>query len=192
MVGEDRAGQRDGPRESDGTPPRPEVVIVRSRTAIRSATIASLVAVAVFGGLCGLLGFRLIQDRQAGEFRHELVEVAKQAAADLTTIDYKQVDADIQRILDSSTGAFYDDFKARSESLADVVRKAKSTSVGTVTDAGLIPDSVNGQVGQVLAAVTVNSTNDGEADEQPRHLRVRLTVMKVGAQAKVSAVEFVR
>ena len=50
---------------------------------------------------------------------------------------------------------------------------------------GLDPDSVNGQVGQVLAAVTVNSTNDGEADEQPRHLRVRLTVMKVGASEGV-------
>lgn len=162
---------------------------VRSR--IRVTTIAGLVAVAALGGLCGLLGYRLVQAREAEQFRHELVEVAKQGAVNLTTIDYKHADADVQRILDSSTGAFYDDFKARSGPFAEVVKKMKSTSVGTVTEAGVIPDSVSRQEGQVLVAVTVKTANDGAPEEQPRYWRMRLTVVKQGDQTKVSNVEFV-
>lgn len=192
MIGEDRAEEGDGPAESEEPPLPSEVVGVPGRSAIRGVTIASLVAVAVFGGLCGLLGFRLIQARQADDLRHELVEVAKKVAANLTTIDYQHADADVQRILDSSTGAFYDDFKTRSGAFSDVVKKVKSTSVGTVTAAGLIPDSVNGREGQVLVAVAVRTTNDVAPEEQPRHWRMRLTVTKSGPEAKVSAVDFVQ
>ena len=151
----------------------------------------SLFGRASFGGLCGLLGYRLIQARQAEDFRHEIVEVARQGAVNLTTIDYEHADADVQRILDSSTGAFYDDFKARSGPFADVVKKVKSKSAGTVTEAGLIPDSVSGSEGQVLVAVTVQTTNSGAPDEQPRYWRMRLTVTKAGDQTKVSKVDFV-
>ena len=34
----------------------------------------------------------------------------------LTTIDHNEVDRDVQRILDASTGAFRDDFAQRAES----------------------------------------------------------------------------
>jgi Mce-associated membrane protein len=162
---------------------------VRSR--IRVSTVAGLVAVATLAGLCALLGYRLVQARHAEQFRAELVEVAKQGAVNLTTIDYKHADADVQRILDSSTGAFYDDFKARSGPFTDVVKKMKSTSVGTVTEAGVIPDSVSGTEGQVLVAVTVKTANDGAAEDQPRYWRMRLTVSKQGDQTKVSNVDFV-
>ena len=202
MADEDRAGQEDagldlaGPEETGldeaaDTSPRPEPVTAPRRSAIRGAMSAGLVAVAVFSGLCGLLGYRLIQARQAEDFRHEIVEVARQGAVNLTTIDYEHADADVQRILDSSTGAFYDDFKARSGPFADVVKKVKSKSAGTVTEAGLIPDSVSGSEGQVLVAVTVQTTNSGAPDEQPRYWRMRLTVTKAGDQTKVSKVDFV-
>jgi Mce-associated membrane protein len=161
------------------------------RSGIRVTTIAGVVAVAALLGLCGLLGYRLVQAREAERFRHELVEVAKQGALNLTTIDYKHADADVQRILDSSTGAFYDDFKARSGPFTDVVKKMKSTSVGTVAEAGVIPESVSRQEGQVLVAVTVKTANDGAPEEQPRYWRMRLTVTKQGDQEKVSNVEFV-
>ena len=49
------------------------------------------------------------------------VQVARQGALNLTTIDCQSADADVQRILDSATGTFYDDFSKRSQPFIDVV-----------------------------------------------------------------------
>lgn len=160
-------------------------------TCLGTATIAGLLAVAIFGGLSGLLGYRLIQAQHNEEFHHDLVEAAKRGAVNLTTIDYEHADSDVQRILDSSSGDFHDDFKARSGAFADVVKKVKSKSSGTVTEAGLVPDTVRGGEGQVLVAVTVKTTTAGTAESEPRLWRMRLTVTKQGDDTKVSKVDFV-
>lgn len=187
MTDQDLSEQQDG--ESFET--AVETVVVPVRSTLRAATVVGLVGVAFFLSLCGLLGYRLIQARHAEEFRHELVETAKRGAVDLTTIDYEHADADVQRILDGSSGEFYDDFKARSGSFTDVVKKVKSKSSGTVTEAGVIPDTVTGREGQVLVAVTVKTTNAGTEESEPRLWRMRLTVIKQGDETKVSKVEFV-
>lgn len=191
MVGEVRPGQGESPEESEVLRPVPAAEPVQGRSVLGAIAILGLLAVAVFGGLCGLLGYRLIEARKAEKFQDELVEAARQGAVNLTTIDYQHADADVQRVLDSATGAFYDDFKAKAAKFADVAKKVKSTSVGTVTAAGFVPESVFGTRGQVLVAVTVTTTNDGIPDEQPQHWRMRMTVTKEGTQAKVSTVEFV-
>jgi Mce-associated membrane protein len=71
-----------------------------------------------------------------------------------------------------------------------VVKKAQSKSVGTVTEAGL--ESRSGDEAQVLVAVSVSTTNLGAAEEEPRHWRMRISVKKVGDEAKVSNVAFVQ
>jgi Mce-associated membrane protein len=43
----------------------------------------------------------------------------------------------------------------------------------------------------VLVAVSVKTSNAGAADNQPRGWRMRISVQKIGDQAKVSNVEFV-
>ena len=87
------------------------------------------------GGMChlsgigrcgGWLGYRVYQDREAQAQRNLYVEVARQTAVNLTTIDYQHADSDIQRILDSATGSFYDDFAKRSKPFIEVVKKAQS------------------------------------------------------------------
>jgi Mce-associated membrane protein len=157
---------------------------------LRMALAAGLAFAVALGALCGWFGYRAHQQDQDDHFRALLVQVGRQGAVSLTTIDYKHAEADVQRILDSATGEFYDDFKSRSGPFIDVVKKAQSTSVGTVTEAGL--ESTNGREGQVLVAVTVKSTNDGTPDEQPRYWRMRMTVGQQGEDVKVSKVDFVR
>jgi Mce-associated membrane protein len=111
----------------------------------------------------------------------------------LTTINYTEVDADIQRILDSSTGTFHDNFQKRSQPFVDVVKQAQSKSEGTVTAAGL--ESQNGDQAKVLVAVSVKVSmkmSNADAPEQaPRGWRMRIGVQKVGRGAKVSDVQFV-
>ncbi|NBP84949.1 MAG: mammalian cell entry protein [Mycobacteriaceae bacterium] len=155
----------------------------------RLAPIVGLVLVLTLVGLSGWLGFKAYQLREAQHVRALLVQVGKQGAVNLTTIDYRNAEADVQRILDSSTGQFREEFAQRSEPFVEVVKKAQSTSSGTVTEAGL--ESVSGQEGRVLVAVTVKTVNRGVPDEQSRYWRMRMTVIKEGDGAKVAKVDFV-
>ena len=155
---------------------------------INRPVIAAVVALAALN-IFGL--YRDQQARRVEQRNASMVQAASEGMVDLTTIDHKQVDQDVQRILDSSTGTFHDDFAKNTASFADAAKKAQSTSVGTVTEAGVIPDSVSRQEGQVLVAVTVKTANDGAPEEQPRYWRMHLTVVKQGDQTKVSNVEFV-
>ncbi|GAC1406547.1 MAG: hypothetical protein NVSMB60_26460 [Mycobacterium sp.] len=156
---------------------------------LRLATIAGLVLVVVLAGLTGWLGFRTYKSHQADEQRKLFLQVGRQGALNLTTIDWQEADKDVQRILDSATGTFYDDFQKRSQPFVEVVKQAQSKSVGTIAEAGLESDSDNSA--QVLVAVTVKTSNAGAPDQQPRAWRMRISVQKVGGDAKVSNVEFV-
>jgi Mce-associated membrane protein len=156
---------------------------------VRLATIAGLVLVLALGGLTGWLGFRAYESHQADEQRKLFLQVGRQGALNLTSIDFQQADADVQRILDSATGTFYDDFQKRAQPFIDVVKQAQSKSVGTIAEAGL--ESETGNEAQVLVAVTVKTSNAGAPEQEPRAWRMRITVEKVGDEAKVSNVEFV-
>ena len=155
----------------------------------RLAPFVGLILVLTLAGLSGWLGFKAYQLRETQHVRALLVQVGKQGAVNLTTIDYRNAEADVQRILDSSTGQFREEFAQRSEPFVEVVKKAQSTSSGTVTEAGL--ESVSGQEGRVLVAVTVKTVNRGVPDEQSRYWRMRMTVIKEGDGAKVAKVDFV-
>ena len=90
----------------------------------------------VLAGLVGWLGYRAYQKHEDQARRDQFVQVARQGAVNLTTISYTEVDADVQRIIDLSTGAFRDDFQQRAKPFIEVVKAAQSKSEGTVTDAG--------------------------------------------------------
>ena len=158
---------------------------------LRLATIAGLALVVVLAGLTGWLGFRTYQSHQADEQRKLFVQVGRQGALNLTTIDWQHADADVQRILDSATGTFYDDFQKRAQPFVEVVKQAQSKSVGTIAEAGLEPESISDNGAQVLVAVTVKTSNAGAPEQAPRAWRMRISVQKVGDEAKVSNVEFV-
>ena len=156
---------------------------------LRLALVASALIVAVLGGLVGYLGYRADQTRLAAHRRDLFLSVGRQVAINLTTISYTHAEADVARILDSTTGTFHDDFQQRSQPFIDVVKRAESTSQGSVTAAGL--ESIGGDRAQVIVAVSVKTTNAGVPQEQPRGWRMRLDVRKVGDTAKVLDVQFV-
>ena len=155
----------------------------------RVALIAGLIAGVLLAGLVGWLGFRTYeaQDREAQ--RERFVHAAADVAVNLSTVDYQHADADAQRILDSATGKFADSFSRRKQSYIDHAKRTRSKSLGAVTDAGL--ESLNGDLGRVLVAVTVKSADPGQIQQEPQFLRMRITVQKMGDAAKVSDVVFV-
>ncbi len=153
------------------------------------ATLFGVVVVVALAMLMGWFGFRVHQSHQAQTQRNQLLQVARQGALNLTTIDWHHADADVRRILDGATGPFYDDFARRSKPFIEVLTQAKATTVGTITDAGL--ESVTADTAEALVAVSVQTSTAGEADPGPRAWRMRITVQKVGGQFKVSNVGFV-
>jgi hypothetical protein len=116
------------------------------------------------------------------------VDAGTAMALALTTIDYRTVDRDIQRILDNATDPFYDDFQKRAVDFAQVVRQSQSTSTGTITEARL--ESQNDGQARVFVAVTVTTANAGVPHPEPRLWRILITVQKVGDAYKASNVEF--
>jgi Mce-associated membrane protein len=156
---------------------------------VKIALIAGLAGVVALAGLTGWLGYRAYQADQAADLRNLYLQVGRQGALNLTTIDHESAEQDVQRILDSATGTFYDDFQQRAEPFVEVVKQAQSTSEGTIAEAGL--ESVSDDEAQVLVAVTVRTSNAGAPEQAPRAWRMRITVQKVGDEAKVSNVEFV-
>jgi Mce-associated membrane protein len=145
--------------------------------------------VVALAALTGWLGFRAHQSRESDAQRQLFLQVGRQGALNLTTLSYETIDSDVQRLLESATGTFYDDFQNRAPSFIEVVKQVKSKSVGNVTEAGL--ESETPTDAQVLVAVTVKSEIVGQPEQAPRSWRMRILVQKVDDGAKVSNVEFV-
>lgn len=182
----------EGPESDDDNvaPDAPADGPVKTPVSVQRVALAvGLVLVAALAGLTSWLGIRAYQSHQAEQARNLFLQVGRQGAINLTTIDWQNVDGDVQRILDSATGSFYDDFSKRSQPFKDVVVQAQSSSVGDVTGAGLESDT--GNEAQVLVAVTVKTSNAAAPQQDPRSWRMRILVQKIGDEAKVANVEFV-
>jgi Mce-associated membrane protein len=180
---EDSADYDEEASDEEAAPAKPRM------SHLRLATIVGLVLVVALAVLTGWLGFRTYQSHKADEERNLFLQVGRQGALNLTTIDWQQADANVQRILDSATGTFYDEFQKRAQPFVEVVKQAQSKSVGTIAEAGLESETDNGA--QVLVAVTVKTSNAGAPEQAPRAWRMRISVQKVGDEAKVSKVVFV-
>lgn len=157
---------------------------------VRKVLIGGIAAVMGLAVLFGWFGQQAYRDHTADTFRRQVLEAGKQGAINLTTIDYVRAEADVQRLLDNSTGQFRSDFKSRSVAFIDVVKKAEQKSYGTVTEAAV--ESVDGRTGQVLVAIAVKTKTKGVEESQPRYWRMRVTVTKDGDVAKMSKLDFVR
>ena len=113
-----------------------EKTTMRRLSPVVQGALVGIAVLLTLSGLVGWLAYRTHQSQQAQEQRQLFLQVGRQGALNLTTIDYSRVDTDIQRVLDSATGAFHDDFQRESPAFAQVVKQAQSKSEGSITEAG--------------------------------------------------------
>ncbi|BBY25715.1 DUF1109 domain-containing protein [Mycobacterium stomatepiae] len=173
-AGEEGASEDDaseeGADDEDAAPAKRRV------SQLRLAAIVGAVIIVALAATVGWLGFRSYQSHQAEAERQMFLQIGRQCALNLTTIDWQHAEGDVQRVLDSATGQFYDQFSKRKQPFIDVLKKAQSKSVGTITEAGV--ESESGDKAQVLVAVSIKTTNLGVEDQAPRQWRMRITVEK--------------
>lgn len=114
---------------------------------------------------------------------------ARQGVVNLISMDFNKAKEDVQRVIDSSTGQFRDDFQARAKDFTTVVEQSKVVTQGTVNAAAV--QSMNGDAALVLVAATSHITNAAGAKDEPRNWRLKVTVKNDGGQYKMSNVEFI-
>ena len=153
------------------------------------ALVLGVVVLIAVGCLFAWLGYQAYHTGQDQDQRDLFLQVGRQAALNLTTISAAEAETDVARVLDSTTGAFHDDWAQRAPAFVEVVKKVGSTTEGSVTSAAL--ESEASDRARVLVAVSVKTSTAGAPEQQPRAWRMRIDVEKVGDGAKVANVEFV-
>jgi Mce-associated membrane protein len=163
----------------------------RRRLPSLSATskVAAIILICAFAGASG---YMVWQDRDAAQRAQRaanFVAGARQGVVNLTSLDFNKAKEDVQRVIDSSTGEFRDDFQQRAKDFATVVEQSKVVTQGTVNAAAM--ESIDEHSALVLVSATSRITNSAGAKDEPRAWRLRITVTEDGGQYKMSKVEFV-
>jgi Mce-associated membrane protein len=158
----------------------------------RLSRILTTATIVVTCGLLGVSGWMVwrhhgvVQERQRSA---AFIAAAKQGVINLTSLDFNKAKEDVQRVLDSSTGEFKDDFQRRADDFASVVEDSKAVTEGSV--AATAVESIGRDSAVVLVLANERVTNSAGAKDEPRSFRFRVSVARDGDQIKISKVEFV-
>ncbi|MBO0884725.1 MAG: hypothetical protein J2P17_31210, partial [Mycobacterium sp.] len=155
----------------------------------RTLSVAAIVAIC---GLLGVSGWMMWQHRDVVRERQQsaaFTAAAKQGVINLTSLDFNKAKEDVQRVLDSSTGEFKDDFQRRADDFASVVQDSKAVTEGSVTATAV--ESMSKDSAVVLVLANERITNSTGAKNEPRSFRFRVSVAREDDQMKISKVEFV-
>ena len=140
----------------------------------------------------GASGYMMYQRHEITEHNQRVANFlagARQGVVNMTSLDFNRAKEDVQRVIDSSTGQFRDDFQQRAKDFTTVVEQSKVVTQGTVNAAAV--QSIDGNSALVLVAATSRITNAAGAKDEPRNWRLKVTVTEDGGQYKMSKVEFV-
>jgi Mce-associated membrane protein len=171
----------------------PESGLSRSRRWLPSLSVtwkvAAIILIACFAGATGYMAWQHHDATEREQRAARFVAGARQGVVNMTSLDFNKAKEDVQRVLDSSTGEFRDDFQQRAKDFTTVVEQSKVVTEGTVNAAAI--ESVDEHSASVLVSATSRITNSAGAKDEPRAWRLRVTVTEDGGQYKMSKVDFV-
>ncbi|MDP9863070.1 MULTISPECIES: hypothetical protein [Streptosporangium] len=161
-------------------PPRP----------LRIAGPALGVLIAVLLAAAFWIGGDLRQAQATADDREAAVQAAGAHAVDLLSVSHPSVDADIKRILDTSTGPAKAEYARNLAALKETTLKDKVVQTGALRACGLV--SLRGDRAQVMAVGDALIRREGSKDApQERFYRWNMEVTKVGGVWLVSKAELV-
>ncbi|OMC44867.1 hypothetical protein A5745_14670 [Mycobacterium sp. IS-2888] len=150
---------------------------------------AAIILIVGFGAASGYMVWQHNAATERDQRAARFVAGARQGVVNMTSLDFNNAQHDVQRVIDSSTGQFRDDFQQRAKDFTTVVEQSKVVTEGTVNSAAL--ESMDDHSGTVLVSATSKITNSAGAKDEPRAWRLRVTVTDDGGQYKMSKVDFV-
>src|SRR6202042_3218721 len=165
----------------------------RWRRRPRLATLAGSLAVIIVASLAASADI-VLQHRNASHQHQRAAEfaaAAREGVVTLTSLDFNDAKAGVQRIIGNSTGSFRDDFAKMAGDFTKVVEESKVVERGTVQAVAVDLDSLKDDSAVVLVASTSEVTNAAGAKQDPRNFKLIVTLTRDGDQLKMSKVEFV-
>ncbi|OMC53627.1 hypothetical protein A5747_19225 [Mycobacterium sp. IS-836] len=150
---------------------------------------AVIILIVGFGAASGYMVWQHNSATERDQRAARFIAGARQGVINMTSLDFNNAQHDVQRVIDSSTGQFRDDFQQRAKDFTTVVQQSKVVTEGTVNSAAL--ESMDDHSGTVLVSATSKITNSAGAKDEPRAWRLRVTVTDDGGQYKMSKVDFV-
>ena len=150
---------------------------------------AVVVAICAALALTGLMIWQHRRVEAQRAHRAEFVTSASDGVLALLSIDYNHAKADVQKVIDHSTGSFRDDFVKGGDDFVKTAQQSKAVTIGKISAAAL--ESENGDTGVVLLAASSQVTNANGARQDPRAWRMSVTMTRDGGKLKMSNVEFV-
>ncbi|MQA96073.1 MAG: hypothetical protein GEV11_16015 [Streptosporangiales bacterium] len=135
-----------------------------------------------------------VQEAQAqAERREEVLGAARQYAVNLLSVDYRNTDQHIQRVLEGAASPFREEYAGKRQAIVDAARKAEGESKGESKDAAVISMDDDSAEVMVLADAVVSNKQTREASRQGVRTayRWKLGMQKVRDRWLVSKVEMV-
>jgi Mce-associated membrane protein len=103
---------------------------------------------------------------------HGALATAQAYAVTVTSYDYQNLDRNFADVLDGATGEFKDQYTGASRTLRQLISGAKTTSKGTVLDAGIRTQSTD----EVVVLVFVDQVITNAVTPQPKIDRTRVVM----------------
>lgn len=166
---------------------------VRRRGKLASIAKYAAVILAVIGiaALASTSAWIVVKHRQAEHQRDlgaQFSAAARQGVVSLMSLDFNRAKEDVQRIVDSSTGQFREDFQSQAEEFAKVAESSKVVTEAKVTATAV--QAMTEDTADVLVAAASTITNAQGAKEDPRSWRLIVSMARDGDQIKMAKVEF--
>ena len=147
--------------------------------------VAVLAAVVIgLGATASWLGVSVWHAGDAADQRAAAEQAARQTAINLVSIDYRNVQQGIQRVLSGMTGDIKDEWATQSKTIADTATKNQSTSSVQSVRAGLV--SIDGDSAEVIVAVTAVTSSPKVKQGAPRYYRFTMDLTRTGDRWLVS------
>jgi Mce-associated membrane protein len=151
--------------------------------------VAAIILIICFAVASGYMAWQHREATEREQRAARFVAGARQGVVNMTSLNFTKAKEDVQRVIDSSTGEFRDDFQRSAKDFTTVVEKSKVVTEGTVNAAAL--ESMDEHSASVLVSATSKITNAAGAKDEPRAWRLRVAVTEDGGQYKMSKVDFV-
>jgi Mce-associated membrane protein len=173
-----------------GTARRPRRTPFATRSGRQRLTLWAVGVVIVCAlAATAVQGWQWDQQRQLDAARQQALAAARQTTVNFVTISAATVDRDLQRVADSATGDFKDEFTRSIPQVRAAVVENKVDSKGSVLRAAVVSADRSNAV--VLVAVDATVHNVNAPDGRLAHYRIRVNLAMVGNTWLVSTLEFV-
>lgn len=151
--------------------------------------IAMLIGMCVALSAIAFFGIRVSEIRSTHIRDEKILETTRTVLAELVSLNHNSAQHDLDRIANSATGGFLDQFNSVSATFAQVLGDGQVESTGAVREAAIL-ETTDASV-TVLAAVTSEVKNTQAPDGQQRVYRMKATLSNDNGEWLVSNVEFV-